>query len=147
MKQLLMILAVVILLAPVTAAAQLNGPALSHFKCYGVRGSSPEGPPQVFLSDQFEDTSATVFEPLMLCNPVEKSEDRENGPAIAVIPAESSHLVCYATREDPRRFGERNVFVNNQFGGQQELKVSRRAMLCLPSCKDDECFNSTPTSE
>lgn len=144
MKTLLMILAVITLLAPVTVAAQ-DGILLSHFKCYGVNGLPPQPSPHVGLIDQFEETEATVFEPIMLCNPVTKVRDEE--PAITAIPPGSEHLVCYITREVPRRFEAREVSVNNQFGSDQTLRVSKRAMLCIPSCKDTECDATLPPAQ
>jgi hypothetical protein len=138
MKLLLMILAVITLLTPATVAAQTNGTSEGHFKCYGANGLPPSPNPHVFLSDQFEETEATVFEPIMLCNPAIKSHDNEV-PGIATIIPSTQHLVCYLTREVPRRFETREVQVSNQFGYNQDLKISKRAMLCVPSCKDEEC--------
>jgi hypothetical protein len=103
-----------------------------------VNGLPPDPNPHVFLADQFEETEATVFEPIMLCNPAEKTELNGNAGITNFITS-TQHLVCYITREVPRRFEQQNVVVSNQFGYDQELKVAKRAVLCVPSCKDEEC--------
>src|SRR5687768_13229350 len=87
---------------------------VTQLKCYGANGLPPEPSPHVILADQFEHREATVFEPIMLCNPTEKGENNDV-PAITTIIPSTQHLVCYLTREVPRRFEAREVLVSNQF--------------------------------
>jgi hypothetical protein len=106
--------------------AALTAP--DHFNCYNVEGDSVAT--TATLTDQFTElTEYKVLRPQYLCNPVDK-----NGEGISNF---QDHLVCYDIRSKEQILEEHTV--TNQFGSSQILKVRHAEMLCVPSCKDNDC--------
>jgi hypothetical protein len=102
-----------------------------HYRCYQV--TRPNARVAIHLTDQFEDKNATVYRPILLCNPTTKvfagNTTQPQHP--------DDHLVCYLTTEDFRPVFKRLVaFVSNQFVTGGQLKVVRPTnLLCVPSGK------------
>jgi hypothetical protein len=97
---------------------------LDHFRCYTVEPvKSPV--PNVDLKDQFATTNANVLQLVRVCNPVSKNGERVRRP--------KAHLACYSI-QDKQRFTALTVRTRNQFG-LATARVSKPAMLCLPSFK------------
>jgi hypothetical protein len=100
---------------------------LDHFQCYPVKGKKIKA--KVDLLDQFgEQKGVKVVKPVMLCNPVIKWHNDEEFP----VSTPDAHLVCYKINKPT---AGKKVIVKNQFGDQQELKVSKSKYLCVPSEK------------
>ncbi len=109
--------------------------SLDHFKCYRVTGKPVDA--TVGLRDQFlEEPQVAVFDPVLLCNPVEKRHNNTVTP----IQNPEDHLVCY-------RIGgtfTKTVQTDNQFG-KETLVVINPLMLCAPSKKTREVDAFTTT--
>ena len=125
-------LAVLVALSLPTAGAAKEheemAPKGNHFKCYQVLDWTVWEPVKAELKDQFGASVAKLYEPYMLCNPVDK-----NGEG---IPAPKYHLVCYKMEDDPQGATERvkEVTIKNQFQ-EGPLWVGSAPMICLPSMK------------
>jgi hypothetical protein len=110
------------------------------FKCYSVRPrretSFQHRDLQVRLRDEFEDQITRVVEPVLLCNPVQKTEGTGSRAITTRIQHPVHHLVCYSIRDIPlrRTVPERRRFTLNQFGGAQ-VRTGRPNGLCVPSTK------------
>lgn len=104
---------------------------VDHFACYDVQEITRLPSRTVTLRDQFGPPSSEsplsvgVRAARTLCAPVDK-----NGEGTIF---EDFHLVCYdlQTKNSP----DVNVSVKNQFG-EQQLRVKRRDVLCVPSTKE-----------
>jgi len=96
----------------------------NHFKCYSVNSDFAKQF-DVSLVDQFKESHATTYRPVLLCNPVSK-----NGEP---VPNPEYHLVCFELRQDfvPEL---PTVQTFNQFG-DQKLEPVEAKLLCLPSKK------------
>jgi hypothetical protein len=107
---------------------------LDHFKCYRAMGTPLEA--DVQLEDQFitdwldEPLSATVLNPYLFANPVDKRHGEEWTP----ISNWNNHLTLYHLfyEEDPQLW---QVIVTNQFGIEQELYVAGPSYLAVPTRK------------
>jgi hypothetical protein len=120
---------------------------LSHFKCYW--GTWAEAPPTTFpaevqLEDQLiadwldESLNATVLDPWLFANPVEKTrilgeEEFEWTP----VSNWNNHLTFYNIIyvEGPQVW---EVTVNNQFGNEQLLLIAGPFYLAVPTQKGDQ---------
>jgi hypothetical protein len=111
---------------------------LDHFKCYLASGRSIDQP--VLLKDQFvPDTTpgvfAAVLQPILFCNPVQKTVPTSPvvPPVVTPITNPIAHLVCYVTT---RRAFQSTLLYDNQFSPQlAPLPVSNPDFLCAPSFK------------
>jgi len=118
---------------------------LNHFKCYRAKGRTLNVP--VTLEDQFEPAPVIVVDPLLFCNPVEKTVTRTTGVTIVTPIADAeAHLTCYNIDIDFSRapFGGftqiKPVETVNQFnhipGAVEPLQVvTDERVLCVPSTK------------
>ena len=115
-------------LAVPTQKSPHNAPqGLDHFRCYAASGN-PVGQ-GVGLGDQFIPalTGHLVLDPLLFCNPVEKT----HGTVVTPIAHPEAHLTCYSMTRVPFT---REVATRNQFGAQT-LVVGRPDILCVPTKK------------
>jgi hypothetical protein len=115
----------------VTATAHFVGP-LDHFNYYlaaDERGYIPLGE-VVYLEDQFGAVQAEVGYAAGFCSPVEKRHD-----GVTPISNPDHHLTIYSLdyEEEPQTWF---VWVDNQFGTQQELIVSGPVGLAVPTQKE-----------
>jgi uncharacterized repeat protein (TIGR02543 family) len=112
---------------------------LNHFKTYWTEGWPSEPPPQwepplpvdVQLEDQFVTINATVGEPYLFANPVEKwLSEFEWTP----IWDPKDHLTLYNidSWSSPQEW---DVWVDNQFGNGQQLRVAGPFWLAVPTGK------------
>ena len=100
---------------------------LDHFLCYPVNGSSIAQP--VTLTDQFQTEDVTVEQPVLFCNPVQKTIGNET----TRIQNEAAHLLCYNIRL-PQSTTSRQVHIKNQL--EEDLfTLTTTQMLCAPSTK------------
>ncbi len=107
----------------------LVGSNVPHFQCYklnDVKGSP--GTKGISLLDQFGPLTVDLDKrgPFRLCVPVNKNgEDpgAKDNPGV---------LLCYTTRNDKLPFGDKQVFINNQFG-PLGTKITQLDELCVPS--------------
>jgi hypothetical protein len=115
---------------------------LNHFKCYEAKGRTLNVP--ATLVDQFETAPVLVVEPLLFCNPVEKTVSRAGGSEIADIEDPEAHLTCYNIHIDfsVAPFGgfttQKNIGTVNQFNhiDVEPLQVvTDERVLCVPSTK------------
>ena len=127
---------------PVTAPPQTPPipTDLDHFKCYLASGKPLDR--TVLLQDRFfKDTAgvlAAALQPILFCNPVQKSVPNPNpvaGPPFITTPITNpvAHLTCYVTT---RRAFQSTLLYDNQFSPQlASLAVSNPDFLCVPSFK------------
>src|SRR4051812_31180526 len=54
------------------AAAGLTAIGPDHYKCYKVKGDTPDPQPTVGVEDEFEIDQDTVGKPALICNPASK---------------------------------------------------------------------------
>jgi hypothetical protein len=102
---------------------------LDHFKCYEASGKSADA--MVYLEDQFQfEENVSVFEPFMLCNPVEKTHN----DIVTPIKNPNAHLVCYVIKGSPFH---RIVNIRNQFSYYDYLDLGNAHALCVPSEKKE----------
>ena len=114
---------------------------LNHFKCYKAKGATLNV--AVTLEDQFETADLLVVEPVLFCNPVEKTVTRTTGePIVTPIKDPEAHLTCYNI-DLATQIGfttQINIKTNNQFNhitGEPEpfTAVTDERVLCVPSTK------------
>jgi hypothetical protein len=104
---------------------------LDHFLLYLVEGL-PVVPVDVVLNDQFGgEPDATVYEPVLLANPVRKT----HGDEVTEIVYPDDHLLFYNIDIEDAPF-QTQVQVNNQFG-DQTLDLTDPALLAVPSTKTE----------
>jgi hypothetical protein len=104
---------------------------LDHYLCYEVLSGPPVGLDGVILSDQFHQENVTVGDPMLLCNPVEKT--LPGGTSFPIIDREN-HLACYdISPHEPLPFAI-HVVANDQFGDSQFV-ILENQFLCAPSEK------------
>jgi len=126
---------------PVTAPPQTPPipTDLDHFKCYLASGKPLDR--TVLLQDQFfKDTAgvlAAALQPILFCNPVQKSVPNPNplvgGVITTPITNPVAHLTCYVTT---RRAFQSTLLYDNQFSPQlTPLAVLNPDFLCVPSFK------------
>ena len=123
----------------VTVTANFEPIPLDHFWCYWAEWA--DEPPMygepVQLEDQFtaewlgESLNATVLEPWLFGNPVEKVHD-----VTTPISDPDNHLTLYAIDYEEMP-GVWEVTVNNQFGNDQLLLVEGPYWLAVPTQKGD----------
>ena len=113
---------------------------LDHFKCYFAKGETPKGKSLfkgllvVELSDQLESLKHKLIEPLLFCNPVQKTD-----PAGVVIGVDHplDHLTCY-TLSTLTATNLKEVVMRNQINSDDVLlEVGFGDLLCVPSEKVD----------
>ena len=113
---------------------------VDHFLCYKVK--PPEGTEfptggQVLLVDQFIDPEGKFFDvgkPRRLCNPVNK----EFPPGtVSGIESPESHLMCYSVKpaEGEPKHERTIIYLNDQFGANEEWETRKERELCLPAEK------------
>ena len=109
---------------------------LNHFKCYQAKGAPLNA--AVTLEDQFETTGLLVVEPVLFCNPVEKTV----GTTITEIEDPEAHLTCYNLKLATQIGFSTNINIqtNNQFnhipGATEPFTVETdERVLCVPSNK------------
>jgi hypothetical protein len=107
---------------------------LNHFKCYQAKGAPLNA--AVTLEDQFGTTDLLVVEPVLFCNPVEKTV----GTIITEIEDPEAHLTCYNLKTQIEFSMNINIQINNQFnhipGATEPFTVERDVrVLCVPSHK------------
>jgi hypothetical protein len=113
--------------AVVGQAEGANPPGVNpqHYQCYGIKKHSELSPRPVHLTDQFGVSESPVGEPVLLCNPSSKNNER--------IPDKKTHLLCYKVAGNTGM--NKRVIVENQFG-KQEFVVEDTQLLCVPSVKE-----------
>lgn len=109
-------------------------PVANHYKCYRCQGDPPGI--SVVLSDQFKQRTATVLEPVVLCNPAVKTV--EPGGFVYPIVDHNQHYVGYLI--EPQEFAV-TAMVSDQFIRDQQLLIFNDFLLLVPSEKHD----ATPT--
>ena len=100
---------------------------LDHFLCYPVNAASIAQP--VSLTDQFQTQDVTVEQPVLFCNPVEKTI----GNKTTRIQNAEAHLLCYNIRL-PQSTTSRQVPILNQLESDT-FTLTTTQMLCVPSTK------------
>jgi len=100
---------------------------LDHFLCYPVNGPSIDR--EVSLSDQFQTKDVTVTQPVLFCNPVQKTIGRET----TRIQNPAAHLLCYNIRLS-QSTTSRQVHIKNQLE-ENLFTLTTTQMLCVPSTK------------
>jgi len=123
------------------APAPLVDPAVGHFKCYHVKRRAFRVE-DVMVEDQFfpsalgprTDSALTVDVKKLtrLCVATDK-----NGEGVATA---SAHLLCYKTRNDPRKANIESVLLDNQFG-EFTVDVAKTGELCVPTAINPACGN------
>ena len=100
---------------------------LDHFLCYPVNAASIAQP--VTLTDQFQTEDVTVEQPVLFCNPVQKTI----GTNTTRIQNDAAHLLCYNIRLSQSTTA-RQVHIQNQL--ETDLfTITTTQMLCAPSTK------------
>jgi hypothetical protein len=125
----------------VTANFEPKPTPLDHFWCYWAEwaGEPPMYEVPVLLEDQFVTINATVLNPWLFANPVEKVHD-----VLTPILEPNNHLTVYniSYAEEPQIW---EVTVLNQFGLEQQLLVGGPVALAVPTQKgvhdDPECLD------
>jgi hypothetical protein len=100
---------------------------LDHFLCYPVNAASIAQP--ATLTDQFQTQDVIVEQPVLFCNPVQKTI----GNNTTRIQNEAAHLLCYNIRL-PQSTTSRQVHIQNQLE-TDTFTVTTTQMLCVPSTK------------
>lgn len=102
----------------------------NHYKCYDVAAPVPSL--TVILQDQFRADTASVLQPLFLCNPAEKTDPNGN---TFPPPHPSEHLVCYEilTGDGPPI----GIGITDQFVQQAPNELIHIELLCVPSLKEE----------
>jgi len=122
-----------------------TSPAVDHFQCYKVAGSSGATRFQprlgVTIEDQFGPMTVDVKRPKRLCAPVDKNNEApgaENHPG---------HLMCYQIKQtsQPLFATVSPLFVSNQFGSET-LDAKKPMELCVPAVKNPQTPTPTPTA-
>ena len=106
---------------------------VDHFLCYEVEDSEFQA--SATVEDQFGIHDVEVVEITLLCNPVEKTVEAEDG-TVTTTPVQNpdDRLLCFEIDEGP----ELDVQVNtdNQIGPEL-FSVDELELLCLPSVTQD----------
>lgn len=100
---------------------------LDHFLCYPVNAASIAQP--VSLTDQFQSQDVTVEQPVLFCNPVQKTIANNT----TRIQNEAAHLLCYNLRL-PQSTTSRQVLIKNQLE-TDTFTLTTTQMLRVPSTK------------
>ncbi len=101
-------------------------PPWNHYKCYDALGPPLDIP--VTLYDQFGSYQMIAKEPVLFCNPVEKTVQGNVYP----IMTPEAHLACY--RLEPVMPGGFTAMAFDQFGDWQ-ITLLEPCWLCLPTIK------------
>jgi hypothetical protein len=101
---------------------------LNHSWCYQANG--PPVDRDVTLEDQFREDTLRVEQPVLFCNPVEKSI---GGKVVAKIEEREVHLTCYDLH-GPQRTEATRVDISNQFE-EDTFTITSFELLCVPSKK------------
>jgi hypothetical protein len=101
---------------------------LNHSWCYEVNG--PPVDSDVILADQFGTDTVRVEQPVLFCNPVEKSI---GGKVVERIVEREVHLTCYDLH-GPQRTEATLVQISNQFE-EDTFTITSFQLLCVPSEK------------
>jgi len=105
---------------------------LDHYKCYYATGQAPD-PGVVGLFDQFETYTLNhkLGEPILFCNPVEKTDPAGN---TFEIKNREDHLTCYQISVLTEH--DNPAWIYNQFFPEGTFINAHRAnILCVPSKK------------
>jgi hypothetical protein len=134
MKQLLMLSIVALFLLVIadwgrqaTAGLGSNGP--DRYKCYTVKGATPDPQPTVSVEDEFEIDQNTVGKPALICNPASADGSKVFHP--------DAHELCYKIKGE-NKLDKLTVRVRNQFTSThgQDLRVNTdEKLLCVPGSK------------
>jgi hypothetical protein len=101
---------------------------LNHSWCYQVNGEPVDR--DVTLEDQFGIDTVRVEQPVLFCNPVEKSIGDK---VVARIVEREVHLTCYDIHA-PQRTEATRVDILNQFE-RDTFTITSFELLCVPSAK------------
>ena len=102
--------------------------SVDHFLCYKVRGADVDI--VVSVADQFATRKYEIGKAIMLCNPVEKSVEDQNGNITETpIQNPNAHLMCFKAAPFVA------VRTNNQFGPEKLIVEFQDRELCVPSSK------------
>jgi len=113
--------------APVALGQLQTGP-LDHFQCYKARFSA-FGQETVQIHEGNTDYDATVGKAAWFCNPVKK---KHAGTTTKVLD-QNDHFVWY--RIEAPEWPGAEFPVRNQFGEAQQMKITDRAYLAVPTRK------------
>lgn len=126
-----------------SAPPPLTPPTSDHFQCYQVKNS--RGAPRftkivgVTGADQFGPYSVDLLKPRYLCAPANKNGEDPTAPA------HPDHLLCYKVRNASGKFVQRTVFTNDQFEVENNVLLTRRVELCVPSLKNPGATTTSTT--
>ena len=110
------------------------GEGLDHFKCYITSGTKPMSV-SVKLSDQFGSSEARVLEATRFCNAVEKHRTLTPGKVELTPIRNPDHHLKFYRIETSEPAPTRIVRVENQFGKDQILEVTKPLFLAVPAQK------------
>jgi hypothetical protein len=100
---------------------------LNHSWCYEVNGERVDR--DVTLEDQFRTDTVRVEQPVLFCNPVEKTRGRN----VTRIEERDVHLTCYDIHA-PQQVKATQVGIRNQFENDT-FTITASELLCVPSAK------------
>jgi len=110
---------------------------LDHYLCYEAISGPPAGLDGVTLTDQFTDMlppePVTVHEPVLFCNPVQKTVVEPPGGTYPIFDPEN-HLACYRIEPQIPLSIPYEVLTNDQFGDSSFMILDSQ-YLCTPSSK------------
>ncbi|MBW1743743.1 MAG: hypothetical protein JRJ47_10000 [Deltaproteobacteria bacterium] len=110
---------------------------LDHYLCYDALSGPPVGLDGVTLWDQFTDMlppePVTVHEPVLFCNPVQKTVVEPPGETYPIFDPEN-HLACYRIEPQIPPSIPFEVLANDQFGDSFFMILDSQ-YLCVPSLK------------
>src|SRR5262245_33533717 len=118
-------------------------PAVDHFQCYKVKRA--KGFPKftkildVNIEDQFGTGVIDLLKPSDLCAPVNK---RGEEPGADQHPF---HLMCYKAKGNAP-FGTKQVWLGDQFGSLNGVRLSHRPRFCVPSTKNPSATTTTTST-
>jgi hypothetical protein len=104
---------------------------LDHYKCYYARGEVPGRLRVVGLADQFEKVRHKLYEPVLFCNPVQKTDVSGN---VFPIQNREDHLTCY--KISVATVDHKFAVIANQFTDPiLDMFAAAADLLCLPTQK------------
>lgn len=124
------------------APPALANPAVDHFQCYKVRvstGAKFHKIVGVKVDDQFGTGTFDLLEPKRPCAPVDKNNENPGAEA------HPDHLLCYRVKA-PAPFNTLRVWLGDQFGSLNRLRLIQRQEFCVPSLKNPVPTTTTSTT-